>query len=341
MLELIDFVKSHVFAVCLAFLTALIGFVFEPALKRKSFDPTNIVHEDLHFASRCDGEASSDDNYLLSLVIPAYNEEERLPQMLESTIGFLQSSKGELLKQCQKVLKLEKTKSSIIFEIVVVNDGSTDGTISSLYDFVRRHRESLAFVDVKLVTLKRNSGKGAAVKAGMIYSKSSKLALMLDADGATAISSLTSLLNDMIASQSDVVFGSRAHLAQKSKVERSFVRTLLMNAFHFFVSALIGGSIKDTQCGFKLFRGESILPLFGNLHLQRWAFDTELVAIISKLGYKISEVGVDWHEVDGSKLNTSKFTLVKASIGMLRDMICVRACYSMGIWKLKTQKKLE
>ena len=75
--------------------------------------------------------------------------------------------------------------------------------------------------------------------------------------------------------------------------------------------------------------------MFTNLHLRRWAFDTELVVIAEKLSVLVSEVGVIWHEIDGSKLDVNKITLALVSLGMLRDMVCVRACYFLGIWKLK------
>jgi len=131
------------------------------------------------------------------------------------------------------------------------------------------------------------------------------------------------------------VFGSRAHMEQESKAVRSAVRTFLMNAFHFFVKTLCSSKIHDTQCGFKLFTRSAAITLFSNLHLRRWAFDTELVAMAEMLNMSIAEVGVNWHEVDGSKLDTSKIALALVSLGMLRDMICVRSCYTLGLWRLR------
>mmetsp|Transcript_20854 Transcript_20854/g.26921 ORF Transcript_20854/g.26921 Transcript_20854/m.26921 type:complete len:117 (+) Transcript_20854:832-1182(+) len=106
-----------------------------------------------------------------------------------------------------------------------------------------------------------------------------------------------------------------------------------MIAFHFFVSILCSASINDTQCGFKLFTREASYCLFSNLHLQRWAFDTEIIILAEKLKIPMNEIGVNWQEIEGSKLDTSKFSLIVASVGMLRDMICVNLCYSLGIWK--------
>mmetsp|Transcript_969 Transcript_969/g.1372 ORF Transcript_969/g.1372 Transcript_969/m.1372 type:complete len:180 (+) Transcript_969:1-540(+) len=171
------------------------------------------------------------------------------------------------------------------------------------------------------------------------------LCLMVDADGATEFGKglelvLSQLLNSLEdgtrLSTGAAVFGSRAHLVKdKSVAQRSFVRNLLMHAFQFFVKFFVTTHVRDTQCGFKLFTRDATVAVFKNLHLRRWAFDTEVVVRAEQLGIPISEVSVPWHEVDGSKLSTSKLALAIVSLSMLRDMICVRACYALRIWKIK------
>jgi dolichyl-phosphate beta-glucosyltransferase len=166
----------------------------------------------------------------------------------------------------------------------------------------------------------------------------------VDADGATEFGSgLEKLIEKLCLStqnpnqpkqQMISIFGSRAHMQEESTTTRSIVRTLLMRVFHFFVSLLVSSSIQDTQCGFKLFTKEASQAVFGNLKLQRWAFDTEVVLLCKYLRIDIYEVPVHWQEIDGSKLNTSKWALAIVSITMLRDMICVRACYLLGIWNV-------
>lgn len=323
----------------------IIVYIFQPALTQTTFNADNVLVEKIGINES--GITDGEENFLLSLVIPAFNEEERIPPMLKSTLDFLHSSKDELAKHCNEALALGKGKrnkqtihqQSLPFQIIIVNDGSSDNTIQSVQRLIEKEyfKSIQSTTAIKLLTLKQNAGKGAAVKAGMLHSNA-KLALMLDADGATTISSLFSLLEEMKTRKAQMVFGSRAHLQDKSRAERSFVRTLLMKAFHFFVEFLIGSDVKDTQCGFKLFRGDIIQTLFGNLHLQRWAFDTELIVIAERLGLSVAEVGVEWQEIDGSKLHTGKLALFVASAGMLRDMICVRACYSFGLWRLKLEK---
>ena len=307
--ESLDNITSYICIAIVLVLVALFFYLFQPALSQKSFDESNILLEKLpplDESSSTNDANTTDDEYLLSLIIPAYNEEERLPPMLKSTIEYLHKYEDTIVKECNDVLRhIGEGESPIdihqYFQIIIVNDGSSDGTVQSVKNLLQnndttthKNRINQSTTSIKLLTLKQNSGKGAAVKAGMLHSKS-KLSLMLDADGATTFSSIHALLHKMKTTKAPIAFGSRAHLQEKSKAQRSFVRTLLMNAFHMFVEVLIGGEIRDTQCGFKLFRGEDLVgALFETLHLQRWAFDTELVVIAERLGVDIVEVGVEW-----------------------------------------------
>lgn len=289
---------------------------------------------------------------LLSLIIPAYNEKERLPIMLGSTLDFLRTSQDKVFDLCKSSLHGGEGANSggqPYFEVVIVDDGSTDDTGNVVRRYFKARiadeGDDIPMV-VRLVTLGQNSGKGAAVKTGMIRSEGS-FHLMVDADGATDFGDgIVKLLTTMgrIAKggggseeSAAAIFGSRAHLeSTKAVAKRSPIRVFLMKAFHFFVSALCSSSIRDTQCGFKLFNRTAAIRLFANLHLRRWAFDTELVVLAEKSGVKLAEVGVNWHEVDGSKLDAGgKLGLALTSLGMLRDMICVRICYALGIWKLQ------
>jgi dolichyl-phosphate beta-glucosyltransferase len=366
---------------------------------------------------------------VLSLVIPAYNEQDRIPVMLQEAFDFINSSQGiQLLQRLQNLQQKETSKKdrrSLRVEWLIVNDGSNDNTCQAVRETwhhlltitttknstnddqdnnikTTQNNKSntttttkttttkttfpLLQHDWKIISLTRNSGKGAAVKTGM------KLAtglfhLMVDADGATEFGvGLARLVDEVVkvvevvevvslatkrrchyptttttttATDSTsttavatettttittttavkvVVFGSRAHLQQAATAQRSFLRTLLMTAFHFFVSLLVSSKIHDTQCGFKLFSKDASYAIFATLHLRRWAFDTEIVLLCDHyLTIPIKEVCVPWHEVDGSKLCTSKVALAMVSITMLRDMICVRTCYALGIWNVKTK----
>ena len=187
----------------------------------------------------------------------------------------------------------------------------------------------------------------AAIKTGMSIAKG-HFSLMVDADGATDFGpGLQNLVKSLSTHSNNnntkriAVFGSRAHMQGESTAKRSFVRSLLMWAFHFFVRVLVSSSIQDTQCGFKLFDQEAARIIFGNLHLQRWAFDTEVVCLCHLLQVTMLEVAVPWQEIEGSKLSTSKFALAMASITMLRDMICVRLCYTLRLWTASTDSRTD
>lgn len=274
---------------------------------------------------------------ILSIVIPAYNEERRLPIMLDAASAYTDEHRESVLLACRTALNPTKKIeiSTCCIEWLVVNDGSKDETANVVREYVARRSSKEKDGDAyKLVSLRTNGGKGAAVKAGMMRARG-VIRLMADADGATDFGpGLERVLKNLSA---PVVFGSRAHLEERAAAQRSWIRTALMYAFHFFVQILCHSHVKDTQCGFKLFTHDAAMQLFGNLHLRRWAFDTELVVLAHYLGIDIVEVAVPWQEVDGSKLDTSKLALALASVSMLRDMICVRACYTLGIWKVKKQ----
>lgn len=322
---------------------------------------------------------------VLSLVIPAYNEHERIPIMIQESFDYLASPQGqEVLRRLQACDKTKETTSSEStrsgnislqterpapsVEWLIVNDGSKDSTCDSVRETYKNLMDStsgsgksggnmspVSFAldwDWKIVSLKRNGGKGAAVKTGMNLAKG-MFHLMVDADGATnfenGLQNLTQELEGFSCSndsEHDVdpmiaIFGSRAHLQKESTAKRSFVRTLLMKGFHFFVSLFVSSKVHDTQCGFKLFSKSASEVVFKTLHLRRWAFDTEIVLVCDMQAIKICEVPVPWKEVDGSKLSTSKLALALVSLSMLRDMICVRACYTLRIWRVRAGHEIR
>jgi len=355
----------NVFILILSSITVIIGLaiVAWPALQAKQFRRKCVIFEEqvpLSWHADRDSSHEKKSRPLLSIIIPAYNEERRLPSMLTSTLDHLDDAHHELVRLCQNVLdvsnvetrKIENASTTKLptsnpsFELIIVNDGSKDSTIPTVKQFFENRQNSTSTtssqVTVRILTLRQNSGKGAAIRTGMLYS-SAHLCLMADADGATEISTgLPNLLRAMASDQKPAAFGSRAHLQRESRVTRTASRTFLMHAFHFFVRALCSDHVRDTQCGFKLFTRAAALSLFGNLHLTRWAFDTELIVIAERLCLGIVEVGVEWEEVEGSKLDDGgKLGLAITSLGMLRDMLCVRICYSLGFWTMDEDDERE
>ena len=275
----------------------------------------------------CNIEEDSSIN--LTLVIPAYNEEERLPIMLDETISFL--------------LKWSK-KRNITYEILIVDDGSKDNTQEVVSTYMKKHPKI-----IRLLALHCNCGKGGAVKRGVSKSRGQYI-LMVDADGATNIEDLDQLYSSLIGENANnttnsssnsnnlnlsIAIGSRAHLQDSSVAQRSLLRTILMYGFHFLVVMLCSSRVRDTQCGFKLFSRPAAKILFQTLHLERWAFDVEVIYVAESCNIPIFELPVRWHEVEGSKLIQSKFDVITTSLTMARDMFCVRISYLLGIWRIK------
>lgn len=274
----------------------------------------------------------------LSIVIPAFNEEQRLPTMLDKTLAYFK-------------------ESNLNYEILIVDDYSTDYTVEVVKQYVENEIATFeascegeecstskpsAYSDIRILKLARNRGKGGAVRRGVLFSRGAYI-LMADADGATEIGDFDKVMKGLrevertgVVGFHGVVggsFGSRAHLEEESIAQRTYVRTLLMRGFHVFVSLLVTDKIKDTQCGFKIFTRSAAKFLFANLHLEGWAFDIELVHLAQVHGIPIAEVAVKWTEIEGSKLIQSKADLVKAALFMARDIVCVRLSYALGIWR--------
>lgn len=242
------------------------------------------VSNELEWDESTVGELQSNEVLpLLSIIIPAYDEEKRITTMINDAHSFLSGPAGRLaLKNLQQCSKRLYSKDAIDVQWIIVNDGSKDDTSGIVKSTFRTLNSGAQW---KLISLKKNSGKGAAVKIGMIRADGF-FRLMADADGATEfgagfkrmVGELEAFVERTRNPSSDMIaiFGSRAHLQKEVTSQRSFVRSILMYAFHFFVSLFVSSRIQDTQCGFKLFTKSSALVAFQTLHLHRWAFDIEV-----------------------------------------------------------------
>ncbi|XP_012734153.2 dolichyl-phosphate beta-glucosyltransferase [Fundulus heteroclitus] len=258
----------------------------------------------------------------LSVVIPAYNEELRMPVMLDEAMQYLENR--------------QKQNPSFTYEVIVVDDGSKDKTTEVALQYTDKYSAD----KVRVLTLVRNRGKGGAVRMGTLSSRG-KLILMADADGATKFSDIEKVeagLKDINTGSDNLAIscGSRAHLEKDSVAQRSVFRTFLMYGFHFLVWFLCVRGIKDTQCGFKLFTREAALKTFSSLHVERWAFDVELLYIAQCFKIPIAEVAVNWTEIEGSKL-----VPFWSWLQMGRDLIFIRLRYITGAWKLNSTHKTD
>ena len=182
------------------------------------------------------------------------------------------------------------------------------------------------------LVLAKNLGKGGAVRRGALVARGSQV-LFADADGATKFSDISKLeeklRNIKNCNNDGLVCGSRAHLEKDSIAQRSFFRTILMKGFHMCVWLFGCKTIQDTQCGFKLMTRETARVTFTSLHIERWAFDVELIKIAEILKIPTAEVSVYWTEIDGSKLDP-----ISASIQMFKDLFFLWLRYFVGVWRI-------
>jgi dolichyl-phosphate beta-glucosyltransferase len=209
----------------------------------------------------------------LSVVIPAFNEENRITKAVSEVTGYLSSKRLE-------------------YEIIVVDDGSTDKTVESV--------ESLKNVNVRVIRSACNMGKGYAVRAGVLAA-SGDVVLFTDADMSTPISELDKFLE--YARDYPVVVASRNLLESRITVRQNIVRVTLGRLFSLLVRLLLIRDIMDTECGFKLFRRDVIPGIFGRQTVNGFAFDVELLLIAKKLGVRIKEVPVTWKNDVYSKVD--------------------------------------
>jgi dolichyl-phosphate beta-glucosyltransferase len=227
-----------------------------------------------------------------SVVIPAYNEAARLPPYLHRIVEYFESRSER-------------------YQVLVVDDGSVDGTA----EIIQKIAASGPAVQVHV--LPANRGKGHAVRVGMLHAEG-RFRLMADADGATPIEEVVRL-REAVDRGADVAVGSRA-LADPSVTRHTLPhRRYSGHLFNRIVRCLGVKNIVDTQCGFKLMRGEVAADLFSRMRTDGFGFDVELLLLAQKLGYRTIEVAVNWADQGGSKINVTT-----DGIRMLRQVIAAR-----------------
>ncbi|MBD2188944.1 dolichyl-phosphate beta-glucosyltransferase [Pseudanabaena mucicola] len=217
----------------------------------------------------------------LSIILPAYNEEKRLLISMEQ----LRKQLTSILTNIAEVLGDEVD----VFEIIIVNDGSTDQTSS----IVRAYINNFPDFDLKLIELSQNQGKGYAVKMGVEAARGKYIAFM-DADLSTPPTELPKLIT-AIQKDCAIAIGSRG-LPQSEIIEHQpLYRELMGKAFNTLVRLLVINGIHDTQCGFKVFRTHEAKQIFRLLQTARFGFDVEILVIAQELGIPIREIPITWY----------------------------------------------
>lgn len=230
----------------------------------------------------------------LSLVIPAYNEAQRLEASLRALRGHLAST-------------------NVSHEVVLVVERSTDGTL----ELARKLTEGQAAF--RVVGNETQLGKGHAVRTGMLAARG-EITFFMDADLSTPLEEITTFLAFFDAHpEVDILIGNRAHAQSEILKKQSIVRRKMGQTFNTILRAITGIRIADTQCGFKTFRRAAREAIFPLQQLNGFAFDVEILLLAQKLGYRIADLPVRWMNAEGSKVR-----LLRDSFQMLRDALRVR-----------------
>jgi dolichyl-phosphate beta-glucosyltransferase len=242
----------------------------------------------------------------LSVVIPAWNEALRLPATLTRVVAFLRARNEA-------------------FEVVVVDDGSTDGTAA----VARAHGDPA----IRVAGYGDNRGKGHAVRTGMLAA-SGALRLMTDADLSTPIEDLR-LLEEAMGRGFHVAIGSRALRTSNVEVRQGAFREGMGRLFNLVVRLLLLRDLRDTQCGFKLFTAEAAQAAFSATRLDGFSFDVEALVAARRRGYRIAEVGVTWRNDVATRVGFSRggrafADLIHIAWNVARGVYDSRADHSRG-----------
>ena len=213
----------------------------------------------------------------LSIVIPAYNEQERIV----TTIGAIASHVSDL---------------GFPWELLIADDGSKDETVKTV--------EDLGLANLTVLKTPKNGGKGNAVQRGMLAA-GGKYILFADADNSTPIEEVSKLLQKLEKEGYDVAVGSRA-VEGAEEGKKSLLRHILSDGLRVIVKYGLRIGVRDTQCGFKMYTHEAARKLHSKQTIMGFSFDLEILFLASKYGYRVAEVPVAWVDAPGSKVDTRK-----------------------------------
>jgi dolichyl-phosphate beta-glucosyltransferase len=236
----------------------------------------------------------------LSVVVPAFNEQQILPESLGLIFDYLD-------------------REGIQAEVLVVDDGSTDGTARVAAEFLRGRRG-------RVLSNPENRGKGCAVRRGVLGA-SGRWVLMTDADLSAPIDEYAKLAAVARDHDLDLVVGSRGLADSRIEVRQSWPREWMGKTFNLLIRMITGLRFRDTQCGFKLMDRKRVLPLFENMVVDRFAFDVELLFLCVRFGLRVREVPVVWRNVAESRVS-----MIGDPLNMLWDVVRVRWRFRRGAY---------
>ena len=239
----------------------------------------------------------------LSVIIPAYNESERIPLTLIDIDKHLSQAKYP-------------------YEIIVVDDGSKDDTTAVVERF------SKMIPGLRVTGYGENRGKGGAVRFGMLEA-TGRYRLLMDADNSTSVDHFDKMIK-YFEEGYDVVICSRAHKESKLTPPQGFLRRLLGKGGNLIIQALVLPGIWDTQCGFKCFSEAAAEKIFPLQRINGWGFDVEILGLAKNLGYKIKQIPVTWvndivSRVGASAYITTLIETLRIRIWLWRDVYGIKA----------------
>jgi dolichyl-phosphate beta-glucosyltransferase len=241
---------------------------------------------------------------LLSLIIPAYNESDRIGPSVEKAYSYLGNTDFDS-------------------EIIIVDDGSSDNTIQAVKEVFARKPETLTRVATRLILLGKNSGKGAAVRRGMLEARGS-VRIFTDADFSTPVQEVAKIIPLIASGEYDVVIGSRAAERRTLvKKHQPWYREAMGRFYNILVQLFVFRGIRDTQCGFKGFSGDAATLLFSKLRVQGFSFDVEILYLARRYGYRIREIAVEWYNDERSTVGA-----LTDSAKMFWELLRIRKLHS-------------
>jgi len=239
----------------------------------------------------------------LSVIIPAFNEEKRIKETLESVFGYL-------------------SKQNYDWEVIVVSDGSKDNTVKVAEGFALSHK------GFKVIGIQKNHGKGYVVRQGMLEAKG-EYRLFTDADNSTSIEQIENFLPHFKSSY-DIVIGSIEIKDAKIYEKAQWYRRAMGHYSKYLIRIVAGlWEIHDTQRGFKCFRAKAAEEIFRRTKIDRFGFDIEVLALAKKLKFKIKEVPVVWKNAGESKVS------LKSYFEVLKDLLRIRLRLWFNVYKIK------
>lgn len=228
----------------------------------------------------------------LSVVVPAYNESERVGGSIERILEFL-------------------GQATTNWEVILVDDGSTDLTVDVA------EAAAAGNARFKVLRAQQNEGKGSAVRRGVLAAEGDYI-LFSDADLSTPIEESHALLGALIDGY-DVAIGSREHAQSSIDQHQPWYRERMGKIFNLFVRLILTNAWRDTQCGFKAFTREAGQKLFRMQRVKRFCFDAEILFLALKCGYRVSELPIHWLNTEGSRVS-----LIGDPLNMILDLFRIR-----------------